>query len=174
MTTTLDDVDRKILDLLQQDGRMTNAAIGAEVGMTAPSVFERIRKLEQRGVIKGYSAVVNPAALGKVITAFIRLTAAWDERHEPGIAEISRDPDVLELYNVAGEDCFILKTRVDNPEQLEALLQRIRSRITVQRSVTMIAMSAIKENAPLKCQTTSEGRLPLPSNGRHVLSVPTN
>src|SRR5258706_9218107 len=136
MATTLDDVDRKILDLLQQDGRMTNAAIGAEVGMTAPSVFERIRKLEQRRVIKGYTAVVNPAALGKNITAFIRLTAAWDERHEPGIAEISRDPDVLELYNVAGEDCFIVKTRVENPEQLEALLQRIRSRITVQRSVT--------------------------------------
>jgi Lrp/AsnC family transcriptional regulator, leucine-responsive regulatory protein len=174
MTQTLDDTDRKILDLLQRDARMTNAAIGAEVGMTAPSVFERIRKLEQRGVIKGYTAVVNPAALGKAITAFIRLTAAWDERHEPGIAEISRDPDVLELYNVAGEDCFILKTRVDNPEQLEALLQRIRSRITVQRSVTMIAMSAIKENAPLKCQTASDKLTASPANVRPVLAVPTN
>lgn len=174
MAATLDDVDRKILDLLQRDGRMTNAAIGAEVGMTAPSVFERIRKLEQRGVIQRYAAVVNPAALGKNITAFIRLTAAWDERHEPGIAEISRDPDVLELYNVAGEDCFILKTRVENPEQLEALLQRIRSKITVLRSVTMIAMSAIKENAPLRCQPAGDGRVSPLVQTRPVVALPTN
>lgn len=174
MAATLDDIDRKILELLQRDGRMTNAAIGAEVGMTAPSVFERIRKLEQRGVIKGYAAVINPAALGKNITAFIRLTAAWDERHEPGIAEISRDPDVLELYNVAGEDCFILKTRVENPEQLEALLQRIRSKITVLRSVTMIAMSAIKENAPLRCQPAGDARAATPAPLRSVVALPAN
>ncbi len=173
MAANLDDVDRKILDLLQQDGRKTNAAIGAEVGMTAPSVFERIRKLEQRGVIQRYTAVVNPTALGKTITAFIRLTTAWDDRHDPGILELSRDPDILELYNVAGEDCFILKTRVENPEQLEALLQRLRSKITVLRSVTMIAMSVIKENAPLQCQT-SEVRASLPTNGRHAPVTPVN
>jgi Lrp/AsnC family leucine-responsive transcriptional regulator len=170
---SLDDTDRKILDLLQKDARMTNAAIGAEVGMTAPSVFERIRKLEQRGVIQRYSAVVNPTALGKTITAFIRLSVAWDERHDPGVAEISRDPDVLELYNVAGEDCFILKTRVGSPEELESLLQRIRSKITVQRSVTMIAMSSIKENAPLKCEAPADSRLmPANGNGRTKVSVP--
>ena len=174
MATTLDDTDRKILDLLQRDARMTNAAIGAEVGMTAPSVFERIRKLEQRGVILRYAAVVNPLALGKTITAFIRLTAAYDERHDLGIAEISRDADVLELYNVAGEDCFILKTRVGNPEELESLLQRIRSKITVLRSVTMIAMSAIKENAPLKCEASKDARLAPPTNGRRVAVLPLN
>jgi len=71
MATTLDDIDRKILGLLQRDARMTNAAIAAEVGLTAPSVFERIRKLEQRGVIRGYTVTLDPAALGKVLTAFI-------------------------------------------------------------------------------------------------------
>lgn len=151
MTVSLDETDRKILELLQRDARMTNAAIGAEVGMTAPSVFERIRKLEQRGVIERYTAVINPPAVGKSITALIRLTAAWDDKHDPGVLDISRDPDVLELYNVAGEDCFVIKTRVGNPEELEALLQRIRSKITVQRSVTMIVLSIIKENAPLNC-----------------------
>ena len=174
MAANLDDTDRKILALLQQDARMTNAAIGEKVGMTAPSVFERIRKLESRKVIQRYTAVINPAALGKTITAFIRLTAAWDDRHDPGIAEISRDADVLELYNVAGEDCFILKTRVENPEELEALLQRIRSRITVQRSVTMIAMSAIKENAPLDCQAPKEARPAVPANGRALTPAPLN
>lgn len=149
MPNTLDDVDRIILELLQHDARMTNAAIGAEVRMTAPSVFERVRKLEQRKVIQRYAAIVDPVAVGKPLTAFIRLTVAYDEKHEAGIAAVSRDPDVLELYSVAGEDCFILKTRVASAGELQALINRIRGHVTVQRSVTMIALSAIKENAPL-------------------------
>lgn len=149
MPVSLDDVDRKILELLQQDSRKTNAAIGLEVDLTAPSVFERIRKLEQRKVIQRYTVVVDPAAVGKTITAFIRLTVAYDEKHDAGIAAVSRDPDVLELYCVAGEDCFIIKTRVGSADELQALVNRIRTQVTVMRSVTMIALSAIKENTPI-------------------------
>lgn len=149
MSAQLDDIDRRILDLLQRDARMTNAAIAAEVGLTAPSVFERVRKLEQRGVISGYTVKIDPAALDKPLTAFIRLTAAFDERYESGLRTISEDPDVLECYAVAGEDCLVLKTRCGSPSDLENLLGRIRSCITVQRSVTMIALRALKENAPL-------------------------
>jgi len=146
---TLDDIDRKILSLLQRDSRMTNAAIAAEVGLTAPSVFERIRKLEQRGVIRGYTVTLDPAALGKVLTAFIRVTVEEDENYEAGVKAVGADPDVLECYHVAGEDCLIIKTRVADPAELERLLKRIRSRVTVQRSVTMIALAAYKEDAPL-------------------------
>jgi Lrp/AsnC family leucine-responsive transcriptional regulator len=149
MAAPLDDTDRKILDLLQRDARMTNAAIAAEVGLTAPSVFERIRKLEQRGVIRGYTILVDPAALDRNLTAFIRLTVAYDEKHDRGIEAISREPDVLECYSVAGEDCFIIKTKVGSPGALEALNHRIRSQVTVLRSVTMIALSALKEGAPI-------------------------
>ena len=149
MPTTLDDTDRKILDLLQREARITNAAIAAEVGMTAPSVFERIRKLEQRQVIRGYTVTVDPAALGKTLTAFVRLTVAYDERHAAGVEAMRRDPDVLECYSVAGEDCFILKTKVCDPGELEALINRIRRQMTVLRSVTMIALSAVKEGGPL-------------------------
>ena len=149
MIDTLDDIDRKILDLLQRVARMTNAALAAEVGLTAPSVFERVRKLEQRGVIRGYTIQVDPAALGKTITAFIRLTVAFDDKHASGLGAISADPDVLECYNVAGEDCLIIKTRVGDPSELEALNNRIRGQLTVQRSVTMIALSTLKEDAPL-------------------------
>jgi Lrp/AsnC family leucine-responsive transcriptional regulator len=145
----LDETDRKILALLQADARMTNAAIGTEVGLTAPSVFERIRKLEQRGVIRGYSAVIDPNALGKVMTAFLRLTVADDERYESGVQALRDDPDVLECYHVAGEDCFLIKTRIASPAELEALLGRIRASITVQRSVTMIALSTVKEDTPI-------------------------
>jgi len=145
----LDDTDRHILDLLQQNARATNAELAEAVGLTASSVFERIRKLEQRGVIRGYTVQVDPEALGKPLTAFIRLTVAYDDRHAPGVAALRDDPDVLECYSVAGEDCFILKTRVDGPGALEALINRIRQRITVLRSVTMIALSAVKEGGPL-------------------------
>lgn len=149
MTAALDHTDRQILDLLQRDARMTNAAIAAQVGLTGPSVFERIRKLEQRGVIRGYTVTLDSGALGRPMTAFIRITAAFDGRYDAGVKAISQDPDVLECYNVAGEDCFILKTQCGSPSDLEALLGRIRSRITVLRSVTMIALSALKEHGPI-------------------------
>jgi Lrp/AsnC family leucine-responsive transcriptional regulator len=145
----LDDTDRKILDLLQRDARMTNAAIAAEVGLTAPSVFERVRKLEQHGVITGYTAQVDAAALGRPLTAFIRLTAAFDEKHDPGVRVIACDPDVLEVYSVAGEDCFLIKTRVSDPHELQKLINRVRQHITVLRSTTMIVLEAVKENGPV-------------------------
>lgn len=156
MTIQLDLIDRQILDLLQREARMTNAAIAAEVGLTAPSVFERIRKLEQRGVIRGYTINIDPAALGKTMTAFIRVTAAFDEKYDAGIAAISRDADVLECYGVAGEDCLVIKTVVSDPSELNALLHRIRGHMTVQHSVTMIALRALKEDAPLNVLSRPE------------------
>jgi len=149
MTVTLDRTDRRILELLQRDARMTNVAIASEVGLTAPSVFERIRKLEQRGVIKGYTVQVDPAALGRVLTAFIRITLADGDDYAAGEDALRADPDVLECYHVAGEDCFILKTMVRSPADLDALLRRIKAQTTVQRTVTMIAISTLKEASPI-------------------------
>ncbi|MBL8045280.1 MAG: Lrp/AsnC family transcriptional regulator [Anaerolineales bacterium] len=149
MFPALDDTDRQILELLQKDARLTNAELGKEVGLSAPSVFERVKKLEQRGVIEGYTVRVNPTALGRPLTAFIRLTLGFDEKHDAGLHSIAQDPEVLEAYDIAGEDCLIVKTRVAGPEQLHALLSRIRSKVTVTRSVTMIVMSTLKENGPL-------------------------
>jgi len=166
---TLDDTDRRIVDLLQINARSTNAEIAEAVGLTASSVFERIRKLEQRGVIRGYTVQVDPEALGKPLTAFIRLIVTYDDRYAAGVAALRDDPDVLECYSVAGEDCFILKTRVDGPGALEALINRIRQRITVQRSVTMIALSAIKEGGPL---LASAPEAEAGSNGSKAQAVP--
>ena len=72
----LDQIDRQLLTLLQQDARLSNAELGERVGLTASSVYQRVKKLQQQGIIKGYVAVVDPAALGKRITAFIRLTVS--------------------------------------------------------------------------------------------------
>jgi len=149
MGAVLDEIDRKILALLQRDARMTNAAVGAEVNLSAPSAFERIRKLEERGVITGYTARIDPTALGKGLTAFIRITLADNEDYASGEEAMRTDPDVLECYHVAGEDCFLLKTTVRDPSELDALLRRIRAQTTVQRSVTMIALSTLKESSPI-------------------------
>ncbi len=151
----MDSTDLKILELLQQDGRMTNADLAAQVDLTASSVYERVRKLQEQGVIRRYTIDVDPIALGKPLTAFIRLIVAYDDRQAPGVAALCDDLDVLECYSVAGEDCYILKTRVASPAELEALIYRLRARLTVQRSVTMIALSAIKEGGIL---TAAEGK----------------
>lgn len=146
---TLDAIDRKIITLLQADGRMTNAALAEQVNLTAPSVFERVRKLEQRGVIKRYTVEVDAKALDRGLTAFLRLTLAYDDRYAAGMLALQDDPDILECYSVAGEDCLIIKTRVEDTTALEALLKRIRTHLTVLRSITMIALSAIKEGGAL-------------------------
>jgi Lrp/AsnC family leucine-responsive transcriptional regulator len=164
----LDETDRQILDLLQRDARITNAAIGEVVGMTAPSVYDRVRKLEARGVIQRYTVVVDPAALGKTLTAFIRLTVAYDERHDAGMAAVSGDPDVLECYSVAGEDCFIIKTRVGDPGELQALINRIRAKVTILRSVTMIVLAPIKETQAINVlnETPKATRAARSKNGK--------
>lgn len=166
--SSLDATDRKILALLQQDGRMTNAALAEQVNLAAPSVFERVRKLEQRGVIKRYTVEVDPAALDKTVTAFIRVTLAYDERYDAGLRALRDDPDVLECYSVAGEDCLIIKTRVEDTPALEALIKRVRSHLTVMRSVTMIALSTLKEAGPLDVglpQAESAAPAAKPANG---------
>jgi Lrp/AsnC family transcriptional regulator, leucine-responsive regulatory protein len=161
---TLDAIDRKIIALLQEDGRMTNAALAEQVNLTAPSVFERVRKLEQRGVIKRYTVEVDAAALDKSLTAFLRITLAYDERFDAGLRALRDDPDILECYSVAGEDCLIIKTRVENTAALEALIKRVRSHVTVLRSVTMIALSALKEAGPLDVGLPAEPSA-APANG---------
>jgi Lrp/AsnC family leucine-responsive transcriptional regulator len=166
MVPSMDAIDLQILQLLQDDARRTNADIADKVGLSAPSVYERVRKLEQQGVICGYTIHVDPVALGKPLTAFIRLTVAYDERHASGVDALRDDPDVLECYSVAGEDCFIIKTRVATPAALEELIHRIRGRLTVQRSVTMIALSAIKEGGPLAVDEVPGGQGVRGSSGK--------
>ncbi len=158
--TTLDEIDRKIVSLLQRDARMTNAAIAAEVGLTAPSVFERIRKLEQRGVIKGYTARVAPAAVGLSLTAFV-LVRTEERVGSAAIGQaLARVPEVLELHHVAGEDCYLAKVRVADTEALSRLLRERFGRLKGVRSTrSTIVLSTVKETAALP--------LPQPAGAAH-------
>jgi len=152
----VDQKDSQILKLLQENARLSNAEIGEEVGLSASSVFERVKKMQNKGVIKGYVAVVDPAALGKPLAAFIRLTVnappgeSYVACKRDFVAACLAEPDVLECHGVAGEDCYVLKVRVGDPAGLEALLERLRDRAAVSSSVSNIVLSTYKETTQVE------------------------
>ena len=146
----IDEIDQKIITLLQQDSRLSSAALAEKVGLTGSTIYERIKKLERKGIIKKYVAVADAAALGKPITAFIRLsvgtTAGNYIESKNSVMDVSaEEPDILECHGVAGEDCYVLKVRVASPQELERLIERIRCRADVTRSTTSIVLSTFKE-----------------------------
>jgi Lrp/AsnC family leucine-responsive transcriptional regulator len=144
----IDEINNKILSLLQENGRLSNAEIAKEVGLTVSSVHERIKKLEKAGIIRGYVALVDPEKLGKPLLAFLRLTVSSHEKASESIRELCRlDRDILECHNVAGEDCYIIKVRAESPKRLEQLLSKIRSAAESSRSVTNIVLSTYKESS---------------------------
>ena len=154
----IDATDRKILELLQVNGRMSNAEMAEAVGLTVSSVHERVKKLERRGIITGYVAVVDPEKLGKPLLAFVRLTVASHEAAREGIQKLcGNEIDILECHNVAGEDCFILKVRAAGPKHLEKLISAIRGSADAGRSVTNIVLSTYKESSRVTPAPAEEG-----------------
>ena len=148
----IDEIDKEILMLLQENGRLSNAAIAEQVGLTTSTVFDRIKKMEKKGIIQKYVALVDPAALGKSITAFVRLVVSSTGQEEfvqskRQFSEICQgEPDILECYTVAGEDCYIMKVRVSSTDELEKLIERLRSHSQVTRTTTNIVLSTFKED----------------------------
>ena len=144
MAAGLDRVDRAILELLRADGRMSLAAVAKEVGLSGPAVHDRVRKLESKGVIRGYSAVLDPEALGLPHAAFVMVMLSEGNEFaadDPIVARICEEPDVLEFHRIAGEDCYLLKVRTETNRDLERLLRRIRSIRGVARTRTTVVLS---------------------------------
>lgn len=140
----LDDIDLRIIGLLQRDGRSTHAAIGKAVGLTGPSVYARVQRLEGAGVIRGYAAMLDPAAVGQGLVAFIRVSTA--PKGEDQFERFARkEPRVLECYSVDGEDSYLLKARTRSADDLQDLISSIRAQRAVSRTVTTIALDAVKE-----------------------------
>jgi Lrp/AsnC family leucine-responsive transcriptional regulator len=119
----LDPVNVQLLTELQHDPRIPMAALARRVGMSSPAVTERVRRLEESGVIRGYRLDVNPAALGLPLTAFIRVRP--NAGSLPKVAELARAiPDVVECHRITGEDCFIVKVHLPAIDQLDRILDR--------------------------------------------------
>ncbi|MFN2525145.1 MAG: Lrp/AsnC family transcriptional regulator [Actinomycetota bacterium] len=153
MGASLDRIDHRILELLREDGRMSVAAIAKQVKLSPPAVHDRIKKLEQQGVIAGYSAVLDPTILDRSHVAFVLVTLSEGNefaRDEPIVARICDEPDVLEFHRIAGEDCYLIKTRTATNKDLERLLRRIRSIRGVARTRTTIALSTELERPSIE------------------------
>lgn len=150
----LDEIDARLLDLLQADGRATQLELARAVHLSQPAVAERIRKLEQAGVITGYKAQVDPAKLGIDITAFIGVSIEHPKYFEEFARIVLRLPEVLECHRVAGLDSYILKVRAANTQALDQLLvETLRTIAGVTRTNTTIVLSSIKEGSYLSPPT---------------------
>jgi Lrp/AsnC family leucine-responsive transcriptional regulator len=154
----IDDIDTKILDFLQDNARMAQADIARAVGLAPSAVLERVRKLEARGVLRGYSAVLDPQAIGQGMLAFI----AVKSEEAPGDDSVARAlalcPEVLEVHHVAGDDCYLLKVRARDAEHVGELLRHKFGRIKgVHSTRTTIVLETVKETCRLPLPAPREG-----------------
>ena len=162
MAAGLDPIDVRILRLLREDGRMSHSAIAKAVGLSGPAVHERVRKLEQRGVIAGYTVVLDPDRLERSHAAFVMVQLSEGNefaQDEPIVARICEESDVLEFHRVAGEDCYLIKVRTATNKDLENLLRRIRSIRGVARSKTSIVLSTELEKPALDLPSEEASQL---------------
>ncbi|MFN2489857.1 MAG: Lrp/AsnC family transcriptional regulator [Actinomycetota bacterium] len=163
MAAGLDNVDRNILKLLREDGRMSHAAIAKAVGLSGPAVHDRVRKLEHRGVVAGYTCVLDPEALGLFHVSFVMVTLSEGNEFaadDPIVARICEEPDVLEFHRIAGEDCYMIKIRTRTNRDLERLLRRIRSIRGVARTRTTIVLSTELEKPTIEVPEEEELEIP--------------
>ncbi|CAN5685977.1 Lrp/AsnC family transcriptional regulator [soil metagenome] len=141
----LDAIDRVLLKMLQLNGRVSQHDMARAVSLSAPAVAERLRKLEERGVIAGYTVLLNPQALGRDLTAFISVGVAGSRHFSAFRAHVEEQAEITECHAVTGEASHLLKARVGSARDLEDLLAAIQSWPGVQWTRTSVALSTVKE-----------------------------
>lgn len=162
MTEDIDRTDRAILALLQENARISNAEIGRRVDLATSTVHQRIRKLEEQGVIDGYHCRVNSRAVGYRLAAFVRIQTSEGARFDDIAPRLKSIPEVLEVHRVVGEDCFFAKVRVRGPDELAELLDHDLQRIPgVGGTRTTIVLQTVKESTALPIER-DEASEPLP------------
>lgn len=166
MDWELDDIDGRILGVLQDNCKRPLAKIGEEVGLSAPAVLERVKKLEEHGVISGYHAVLDARAVGKDVTAFIGVSINHPssiERFEQAVAGID---DILECHHVTGGYTLLVKIKTESTTALHDLIDRIRRIEGVARTETMVVLATAAE------RTRIPVRLPPPGGPRRSRRTP--
>ena len=133
---TLDKLDCRILELLQQNARTSNTEIGKRIGLSQPAVTARIQKLEENGVIEGYYARINPRRAGMEISALIRLKTTHD-KIEACLRLFAATPAITEADRITGEDCFIVRATVAAMHQLEAVIDSLAAYGAVSTSIVL-------------------------------------
>ena len=154
---TFDHIDVVILTKLQDNARETQAEIARLVGLAPSAVLERIRKLESRRVIRGYSAQLDPAALGQSMLAFVAVRSNEGPSDNSVAQQLAALPQVLEVHHVAGEDCYLVKIRTRDAESLGILLRTTIGRIPgVSSTRTTIVLETLKESSRLAIPDVAE------------------
>ncbi|MEN3039282.1 MAG: Lrp/AsnC family transcriptional regulator [Candidatus Kryptonium sp.] len=146
----IDEIDLKILDLLQKNGRIKRNDLAQMVGLSVPSVSERMKKLEESGIIKGYTTLLDSKKLGKDITAFIFVYIDSSKNYPLFIERVMELEEILECHSITGEGSHLLKVKTENTSTLEKLLARIQSWPGVTGTRTSIVLSTIKETTRIK------------------------
>jgi Lrp/AsnC family leucine-responsive transcriptional regulator len=145
----LDRLDARILEALQRDGRRTYGSIAAEVGISAPSVHERVKKLEARGIIAGYAATVDPVLVGRGILAFTWVSQSPGTASEDLTAEFAAIPEVEECHHIAGEADYLLKLRCRDTKDLERVIRILSTTRNVFSTETDVVLSSGFERRPI-------------------------
>ena len=141
----LDAIDIKILEILQKEGRTKRNVLAEHVSLSLPSLSERLKKLEEKGIIEGYYARVNRKPFGFDLMAFITVYMKSSKKFHELEEHVSSTPEILECHSILGEGSHLLKVLVKNTEELEKLLATIQAWPGVLRTVTSFVLSTIKE-----------------------------
>lgn len=147
-TERLDEQDRILIARLAGDARLSWAELAQELGLSAPAVAERVKRLKQRGIIRGFHAVLDPSAIGLPLTAFVAVTLAHPRNRAAFLTVVLKQGEVKEAHHLAGEDDYLLKVHCRNTSHLEHFLTDILKSVSgVQRTRTSIVLGTAKELA---------------------------
>ena len=149
----LNDVDRIICDILQKNGRAHFNELAEIVHLSVPAVSERVRKLEERGIIKGYFAKLQPDAFGLNIAAFILVTVEGSHNYKKFLENCSKEPEIMECHAVTGDASHLVKIRTTSPGSLEQLLSKIQEWSGVKKTLTNIILSTHHESLSIDTGT---------------------
>lgn len=141
-------IDRSILELLATDGRMSYTDLGKATGLSTSAVHQRVKRLEQRGLILGYGATINHAEIGLPLTAFISIRPFDPSAPDDYPARLESVKEIESCWSVAGDESYLIKVRTGTPAELEELLARIRSIANVSTRTTIV-LSTYYENRPV-------------------------
>lgn len=144
----MEEIDRRIVNLLARDGRMSYTDLGKATGLSTSAVHQRVRRLEERGVIRGYVAIVDYDAIGLPLTAFISIKPMDPSQPDDAPDRLADFAEIEACHSVAGEENYILKVRVGTPGELEELLARIRSKASVSTRTTIVLSTPYEARPP--------------------------
>lgn len=155
MSFSLDETDLKILALKQADASVSNADLARQIGMAPSAALERVKKLEQKGVIQQYTARLSADLLGLRLLAFIFIKSSEGPGNASVAKQLAKIPDVLELHHIAGDDCYLLKVRASDPQSLIRLMREKMGKIPgILSTKTTIVLETLKETNQLPVPRT--------------------